>query len=253
MRVLGSGWTLLHPFDRTFRTDTSGAVPPELLPSSSLDSARLNGYGAVQPSILRAALNAVQPLDRYTFVDLGCGKGRALLIASEFPFRGIVGVELSAALGRIARRNARSVCRRFAKRAPMRVELADAGSFPFPAGDLLVFLYNPFGEGVVAQVVARLESLRSESDRTIVVIYCNPVHGHCFDASPTFDRHLAAQMPYAPDELGFGPDTSDGMVIWQAGLIKAQLNRTGLFDQPSANPNASIRVSIPGLRAEIAD
>jgi hypothetical protein len=60
-------------------------------------------------------------------------------------------------------------------------------------------------------------------------------------------------MPYAPDELGFGPDTSDGMVIWQAGLIQARLNRVGLIDQPRAQANASIRVSIPGLRAEIAD
>ena len=43
--------------------------------------------------------------EQLVFVDLGSGKGRTLLLASEYPFRRIVGVELSPKLHRIAKTN----------------------------------------------------------------------------------------------------------------------------------------------------
>ncbi len=64
----------------------------------------INLYIGSQPSIMRRALSALGPVERYDFLDLGCGKGRALIVAAEFPFRAITGVELSPALAAIARR-----------------------------------------------------------------------------------------------------------------------------------------------------
>jgi hypothetical protein len=94
---------------------------------------------------------------------------------------------------------------------------------------------------VVNKVIAQLESLFVLGPRRIFVIYYNPVHGHCFDASAHFRRYFAAALPYAGEELGFGPDKHDAVVIWQAG--------SNLPAHPGAD--AAIRVTTPQVRAEL--
>ena len=74
-RFYGGGWDLRHPFDREYRTDTSGFVPSDRLPSSPHDSKKKNIYAGSQPSIVRLALSALPALPECTFIDLGCGKG----------------------------------------------------------------------------------------------------------------------------------------------------------------------------------
>jgi SAM-dependent methyltransferase len=152
----------------------------------------------------------------FNFVDLGCGKGRTLAVASEFPFIDIVGVELSSALVSVARANAKIIARNFPSRTGIRVVEGDAATYDLPAGDLVLYLYNPFAEPVVARVVQALEAaMASQRLGRVYVVYYNPVAGHCFDASAAFCRHSAFQAPYSQEEMGFGPDESDAVVIWQ--------------------------------------
>ncbi len=241
-RFYGGGWDLRHPFDREYRTDTSGFVPSDRLPSSPHDSKKKNIYAGSQPSIVRLALSALPALPECTFIDLGCGKGRPLLVASEYPFRSLIGVELSPSLVLDARKNAATLSRQFSRRAPIMVEQRDAGQFPLPAGNAVIFLYNPFGQEVVARVVTRIEEALAIGGRTIFVIYYNPVHGHCFDGSRTLTRYFAANLPYSPEELGYGPDVADGVVIWQGGGTAPA----------HGNADARIKITLPGVRAEIA-
>jgi SAM-dependent methyltransferase len=212
-------WERVHPFDLAHDTDTSGFVPAGDLAQLAREAARAHAlpYGGSQPSIIRTVLAALMPLDCFTFVDLGCGKGRPLLVASEFSFRGIVGVELSAPLAEIARHNAGTIARRFPHRTPIRVVLGDATRFPLPAGNLVLFLYNPFGDEAIAKVVEAVNAALTDAQRTIYVVYYNPVAGHRLDLSPGLRRRFAATLPYAADELGYGPDAEDPVVVWQGG------------------------------------
>jgi SAM-dependent methyltransferase len=228
--LYGRGWELLHPFDRSHGTDTSGYVAPENLPSSPFDSTRRHVYGGSQPSIIRTALAALPPVEGLTFVDLGCGKGRPLLVASEFPFRDLVGIELSAPLAADARKNAAIFHQRFPAR-----------TFPYPGGNLVVFLYNPFGEEVIAKVVAGIEAALAAEKRSLFVVYYNPVHGACFDTSRALTRYFAATLPYAAEERGFGPDHEDTVVIWQ----------TGGALPPHPGADARIVITNPGTRADL--
>jgi SAM-dependent methyltransferase len=218
-------WQRLHPFDAAHGTDTSGFVLIADLDYPQDAPADANAYGASQPSILRAALQALPPLDSFTFVDLGCGKGRPMLVASEFPFRDIVGVELSASLVGIAERNAELMAQRFPQRTRIRVALADATRFAFPAGNLVIFLANPFGDDGIAGVAAAVDrAIANEPGRGVYVVYYNPVAGHRFDASPLLRRYFAATLPYGADEVGFGPGTDDPVVIWQGGAAYAPID-----------------------------
>lgn len=132
--LYGSGWDRPHPFDFAHGTDTSGFVSASKLPQGEPASRRALFYAGSQPSILRAALAALPPVDSCTFLDLGCGKGRALLVASELPFRDILGVELSPVLAETARRNAAIVARRHPERTTIRIVEGDATALPLPAG-----------------------------------------------------------------------------------------------------------------------
>jgi SAM-dependent methyltransferase len=240
--LYGRGWDLLHPFDRALGTDTSGFVAAEKLPSSPLDSQKKHCYAGSQPSIIRSVLAALPSLENFTFVDLGCGKGRPLLVASEFPFRDLVGVELAPELAAEARKNAAILQQRFPARVPVRIVTADASTFPFPAGNLVVFLYNPFGEEVIAKVIAGIEAALVSKNRALFVVYYNPVYGHCFDASPALTRYFAASLPYAEDERGFGPDSEDTVVIWQAGRNVA----------PHPSADTPIVITKASMRAELS-
>ena len=79
--------------------------------------------------------------------------GRAVLLASEMPFKAVVGVELNATLTGIARRNA-AVWRKAGRaHAPIRIVCGDAVEYKWPTGPCLAFLFNPFGETVMRRLV----------------------------------------------------------------------------------------------------
>ncbi|MEN9521377.1 MAG: hypothetical protein RLZZ381_3965, partial [Cyanobacteriota bacterium] len=181
-------------------------------------------------------------LESYTFLDLGCGKGRALLVASEFSFENILGIELSPLLAEIARHNAEIVAHRFPQRTEVCIQVADASSFPLPAGNLVIFLYHPFGAELVAKVVAGIEAALAAEDRSIYIVYYNPVAGHCFDASPLLQRYFAGMIPYGTEEIGYGPDETDPLVIWQGGTATSP---------PIASANAQIVVGKNGGRVTL--
>jgi predicted RNA methylase len=239
-----SPWARVHPFDIGHGTDTSGFVAVTDLDQLEHEAARAQSlpYVGSQPSIVRAVLAALPRLDSFAFVDLGCGKGRPLLVASEFSFRRIVGVELSASLAKTAQINAKLIAQRFPQRPPIEVVIGDASQFALPAGNLVLFLYNPFGDEVITKIAAAVNAALTAADRTVYVIYYNPVVGHRFDASPLLRRHFAGTLPYAAEELGYGPDTEDPIVVWQGGIPLGPVD---------ARANARIEIIDPSNRVKL--
>ena len=117
------------------------------------------------------------PIDfsQFTFVDLGSGKGRTLLLASEYPFRRIVGVEILPELDRAAQENIRAF-KSPAQRC-VRIEsiCADAREFVLPEESLVLYLFNPLPESGLRSVMQRLEKSPRESPRPVWVVYHNPL------------------------------------------------------------------------------
>lgn len=114
----------------------------------------------------------------FTFLDLGSGKGRTLLMASAHPFRRIVGVELLPALDRIAQENLRGYKNESRQSVALESVCADATTFPFPEGPLVVYLFNPFPESGLRRMVANLEQSLRLNPRPVYVLYHNPLLGH---------------------------------------------------------------------------
>ena len=119
-----------------------------------------------------------------TFVDVGAGMGRALLLAARHPFRQVVGIEISAALYEIARDNLVAIDRETLRCRDVRVVRADAATYRFPRGDLVVYLYNPFDGVVLAGV---LDALAAERTRDVALVYHTPVHREVVEGHPAFE------------------------------------------------------------------
>ena len=118
-------------------------------------------YQPTDPGLF-AEMIASLPSDlrEFTFVDLGSGKGRTLLMASEYPFRRIVGVEILPELHRAAEENICAFRESTGRGAQIEAILADACEYDLPETPLVVYLFNPLLEAGLRRVVSRLtESL----------------------------------------------------------------------------------------------
>jgi len=175
-------------FDVEFGTDTAGVVPLWKLHIDGPHREHGVRYQAVDPARVRRCLAALPiRFSNYTYVDLGSGKGRSLLVASEFPFQRVIGVEFAAELHTVAEQNLRRFPSTQRRCRSVESVYADAAAFDLPRSDLVLFLYNPFGAEVLEAVVERLERSLEAHDRSVYVVYHNPVERRLFDASTSFE------------------------------------------------------------------
>lgn len=112
---------------------------------------------------------------RFIFIDLGSGKGRTLLMASDYPFRRVVGVELLPALDRAAQENIAKYRSESQKCFAIESICGDATEFAFPSEAIVLFLFNPLPEAGLRRVIANLEQSLREHPRKIYVLYHNPL------------------------------------------------------------------------------
>ena len=136
-----------------------------------------SAYQPTDPVIFHEMLAAV-PVDvsGFTFIDLGSGKGRTLLMASEYPFQRIIGVELLPDLNRAACENLQVF--KSEKQRCFSIESigGDAREFQFPPEPTVLYLFNPLPEAGLAAVIRRLEASAQNHPRAVIVLYHNPIH-----------------------------------------------------------------------------
>jgi len=130
----------------------------------------------------------------FTFVDLGCGKGRTLLMASDYPFRRIIGVELLPALHRIAQENLRLFKSASQKCFALEAICGDANAYLFPEGPLVIYLFNPFPESGMRQVAANLAQSLRALPRPVYVLYHNPLLEHTLSENGALKKIVGASQ-----------------------------------------------------------
>ena len=113
---------------------------------------------------------------KYTFIDLGSGKGRALLLASEYPFRRMIGAEIIPELHRAAEKNIQNY--QSGKSEQISLWCGDARDFEFPDEPTLLYLFNPFFEPVLQKVLRNLELSLRARPRGFILLYVNPTAEH---------------------------------------------------------------------------
>jgi hypothetical protein len=166
-------------YDFEYGVDTTWAtVSPRTRMREFFSGAR---YQASEPGLFHKILRAlpVSP-EGFTFVDLGSGKGRTLLMASDYPFQRIIGLELLEELHRIAQKNIAGYRSQEQKCFRIASFWGDARDFEFPLERLVLYLFNPFPDYVLKTVLSNLRRSAESAPREIYVIYHNLVHEDIF-------------------------------------------------------------------------
>jgi SAM-dependent methyltransferase len=207
----------IHPFDQMHGVDTSGLVPAKHLVTGHANDEHVTAYYGVAPSILRALIDQWRetipphPISSYTFIDIGAGKGRGLLVASEYRFRKVVGIELNPALAAVARTNVAYWIEAHAADftapllAPIEVLEQDALEFDLPPTPVLLFLFHPFEAPVLKQLLRRIETRFARRpprgpEPALDLIYVNAECANVLDRNPAFSQLFLDNVKMSPED-----------------------------------------------------
>lgn len=165
-------------FDRRYGVETLREHLPEEI---HRDEAAAKQSGRYQPTSTLAFREMVRAADvrheDFAFVDLGSGKGKTLMLAAAYPFRSIVGVELSPALHEIAEANLDAFLKRDGATHRVELRCQDAAELDWPEADLFVYLFNAFACEKLDLVLESLDrSLRARPRR--LVLLCRRLSRH---------------------------------------------------------------------------
>jgi hypothetical protein len=170
----------VHPFDGEHGTDTSGLIAAEdLHDSRNRKNIHNTGFYATAPSMFHQAFARMDiDFERFTFIDLGAGKGRIMLLASNLPFQRVLGVEFVPELQAIATRNI-AVYQPAARRCrDVECILRDVRDFVFPPVPLVIFMWHPFVGPVFDRVMQNLEESLQQEPREVYLVYLKPEFEH---------------------------------------------------------------------------
>jgi SAM-dependent methyltransferase len=198
---------IVHPFDTRHGVDTSGLILPEDVKSEHEHARHKNAYWGTAPSFFSGLMEQWQArlpngasVRDYAVVDIGCGKGRVLMLASEFPFREVAGVELSAELAQIAERNLALWMTTDRTCQSVRAFEADALAYDLPSGPLLIYLFSPFDGDLMGQFVDRIMECAASRQEPVDVLYVSPSYAGAFSKHPSIDFLGNLAVPFSAED-----------------------------------------------------
>lgn len=149
---------------------------------------------AVAPSVFAALVRRwrktrpAAAIEKTTFIDIGAGMGRAVLLASQMPFARVLGVEMHPALARIARRNLAAWRRAGRAACTARIVEGDAAEMAFPQGPAVLFLFNPFGAVGMRRLLRRVARAYAGRAGELDLLYVNNEQEAVLETQRGFDR-----------------------------------------------------------------
>ena len=195
-----------HPFDIAHNVQTSGLVRGPHLATGHVHDKHTTAYYGIAPSVLEKlcelwrATALVAPPEDYSFVDIGAGMGRGLLIASQMPFREVVGVELHPDLVEIAQKNIDKWQARGLAQCPMRIVCQDVTEFEFPRNPCVGYMFNPFGEPVIKKLVRHLENQFANRPGQLDLLYANDEYQDVMAENARWTRLWRGLIPLSPED-----------------------------------------------------
>jgi hypothetical protein len=199
---------LAQRWDRKYGVDTAGSVQLDSLSISSLNRAFGNECVCTSPRSFEFIMrNLPQDVSDYSFVDIGAGKSRTLLLASRFNFRKVIGVEFARELVACSQANIARFKAPWRQCRDLTIVEADAAQFVFPETPLVLYFYNPFARHVFEEVLANLAASLRAAPRPCYLVYGSSSHNAIDWARPAilaggrFDELSTPPMPFYCDAV----------------------------------------------------
>lgn len=212
-----NAWDWCHDFLYDWRKgiNARGIVPLAMLPLSAFEQEHGRRYQGSRRRVFKRLMKHFAPyLPQGTFLDVGCGKGRVMVLANDYGHKKIWGLDLSADLLRICQNNLQRFQQKTAARPSFQLFHSDICDFSAWAEVDIVYLFNPF-DGVIFKKVMQSWERQLRPGQKLFIIYVNPIRSFLLDLHPKASllAHLPAWNSNNEAKLylfsGALPDSSD--------------------------------------------
>ncbi|MGB4846060.1 MAG: class I SAM-dependent methyltransferase [Ferruginibacter sp.] len=165
--------------ERKYKINTTGEDELIKLEELGIDISHATVYMPVSYNLVEEIFEQLQSSGRNHFLDMGCGKGRALCVATHYGFNKVTGIDLSKDLCEIATENLSLTNHKFPD-LQFKIINNDAFYFEIPDDVDCIFFFNPFDEIIMSAVVNNIFESLQNNPRKLHIIYVNPLHKEQF-------------------------------------------------------------------------
>ena len=181
--------------EKKYGIDTTGADELRTLEDKGIDISHATIYMPASYDLLENFFSRINLKEYHHFVDIGCGKGRAICVAASFGTKKITGVELSKDLCVSAKENLQKTKEKYPDFI-YDVYNNDAFYFQIEKDVDCIFMFNPFDETIMSGVLENIEASLQKNPRKINVIYINPLQKHLFLESGFKEKYHYQKLHY---------------------------------------------------------
>ncbi len=181
--------------EHKYRINTTGADELNKLEEMGIDLTHATIYMPVSYYLMEEILQKVPTSSKNHFLDMGCGKGRALCVAAQHGFKKVTGIDLSKDLCTIAVENCIKTKEKISN-LQFNIINNDAFYFEIPDDVDCIFLFNPFDEIIMSAVVNNIFESLDNNPRKIRIIYVNPLHKDQFIKAGYKETWYSKKMEY---------------------------------------------------------
>jgi hypothetical protein len=190
-------------FDIRYGVDTGGKLDLIDMNIKSKNWVYGTMYQAIDSDNLKQTLRELNlEYQQFTFVDIGAGKGKAIMLASTFPFKKIIGVEFSEDLYIISKKNLLCFPKKESKCGSIEILCMDALEFDLPNVPLIICVNNPFVRQLMSEFVDKVEKSFQKNPRRIIIIYFNPLYADLWNGITHFKKKKLSQHLFIYDSVG---------------------------------------------------
>jgi SAM-dependent methyltransferase len=175
-------------FDLRYGTSTSGWIAPSDLDTDSPNQRHSVRYQATKQRPFMGLMRSLSFPPDSVFVDVGCGKGKVLLIASGFGFKKVVGLDFSRDLCVIARANVQTYQRRIRETLDIEIIETDILDYEIKTDQNVFYLYNPFDGVIMSKFIRRIGASIQKTPRKVWLIYHIPEQSEIIEAQSVFPK-----------------------------------------------------------------
>lgn len=219
-------------FDKKYGTETSNVKEQfELLETISMDR-YLNSvkYSPSPIDVTYMYLDYLAEMgvdySKTAYIDVGSGMGRCLLLASDYPFSRVIGVEISSHLHEIAQNNIKIYKGEKQQCTNITSVCEDVLTFEIPTEETVVFyFYEPFSEVIFNQLHEKLARHIEKTQQKIILIFLNRVYltlevSEAFELEKRIDTKIRKSGQKEAATLGMDNYTNDN--FFQVTIFKSK-------------------------------
>jgi SAM-dependent methyltransferase len=166
-------------FDWKYGTETRKYIETASIQTESFHKGEGHKYGPLQVPFFQRVFVPNGPISSRTcYIDFGCGKGRALILAALSGFLEIIGIEYSKAICAICKDNIEKFRSRTGSLAKFEIIHCDAVDYSIPDNASVMVFYDPFELSIFEKVVSNIANSLRRAPRDVYIVYFNYSEKH---------------------------------------------------------------------------